>query len=209
MQYMAGIFISFEGPDGSGKTTISHIIKEELEKQNYQVLLTREPGGTSIAEQIRDIILNPINTAMDARTETLLYAASRRQHIVEKIIPALRQGYIVISDRFVDSSLVYQGVARNLGIKEVYRLNTFAIDDYMPHKTIFFDIPFEVGLQRIQESKREVDRLEQESLTFHKQVYEGYLKVSSMYPERITKIDANKDITSVKEQVMQEIKKCL
>lgn len=206
---MEGKFITLEGPDGSGKTTAASIIVEQLKAQGYKVLLTREPGGIDIAEQIRKIILDKNNTAMEARTEALLYAAARRQHLVEKVLPAIKEGYIVICDRFVDSSLVYQGVGRGIGIKEVYDMNLFAIGDIMPTKTIFFDIPYLEGLKRISNDNRETDRLDLESNNFHKQVYEGYLKICDMYPERIVKIDARKTVDEVVDQVMTEIKKII
>src|SRR6478609_10427971 len=125
---MSGTFITFEGPEGAGKTTIIHMVQQKLIQEGYTIVLTREPGGIRIAEQIREIILNPSHTAMDARTEALLYAAARRQHLVEKVEPALRQGLTVLCDRFVDSSLVYQGYARGLGMEEVWSINQFAID---------------------------------------------------------------------------------
>lgn len=206
---MKGKFITFEGPDGSGKTTISKIVAEQLESQGFKVLLTREPGGIDIAEQIRTIILDKNNTAMEARTEALLYAAARRQHLIEKVKPALDEGYIVICDRFVDSSLAYQGVARNIGIDEVYKINLFAIGDIMPDLTIFFDVPYEIGLARINNNQRTKDRLDLESNDFHKKVYEGYLKICGMYNDRITKIDATKTIDEVKNQVLFLIKDIL
>ena len=132
-----GLFITFEGNDGSGKTTISKNIYEKLKKMGYPVIYTREPGGIDIAEQIRNVILNPKNTAMDARCEALLYAASRRQHLVEKVLPALDKGQIVLCDRFLDSSLVYQGIARGIGVQEVYDINAFAIEGHLPDATIF------------------------------------------------------------------------
>ena len=143
---MSGFFISFEGGEGSGKTTIASMIKEALTKEGYHVVLTREPGGVEIAEKIRDIIHDVKYTNMDRKTEALLYAASRRQHLVEKVIPALEKGYIVICDRYVDSSMVYQGIARGIGIDEVYQMNLFATENILPKRTIFFDILPEDGL---------------------------------------------------------------
>lgn len=206
---MPGIFISLEGPDGSGKTTVSKLVQQQLEKEGYQVLLTREPGGIDIAEQIRHIILDTKNIAMEARTEALLYAAARRQHLMEKVKPALEKGYIVICDRFVDSSIVYQGIGRGIGVDEVYQMNLFAIEDIMPLKTIFFDIPYEVGLERINQSERVADRLDLETKDFHKKVYEGYLMLCDKYSDRIVKINANTDIEAVKEQVLNEIRECI
>lgn len=206
---MKGKFITLEGPDGSGKTTISLKIVDQLEKEGYRVLLTREPGGVEIAEQIRNVILNKENIKMDAKTEALLYAAARRQHLIEKVLPALEEGYIVICDRFVDSSLAYQGVGRNLGIDKVYQMNLFAIEDVMPDKTIFFDIDYQLGLNRIKKNHRESDRLDDASDDFHKKVYEGYLKICDQYSNRIVKIDASLDINSVFERVMKEVYKVI
>lgn len=206
---MSGIFISLEGPDGSGKTTVSKLVEEQLLKEGYQVLLTREPGGIDIAEQIRGIILDTKNTAMEARTEALLYAAARRQHLMEKVKPALEKGYIVLCDRFVDSSLVYQGIGRGIGIDEVYQMNLFAIENIMPSKTIFFDLPYEVGLERINQGERVADRLDLETNDFHKKVYDGYMLICDKYQDRIVKINANTDIESVKEQVLKEIRECI
>ena len=203
---MKGMFITLEGPDGSGKTTVSKIVAKKLKDENYKVLLTREPGGIDIAEQIRHIILDTKNTAMEARTEALLYAAARRQHLVEKVKPALEQGYIVLCDRFVDSSLVYQGVGRKIGIEEVYQMNLFAIEDIMPTKTIFFDLPYEIGLARINDGPRVADRLDLETNDFHKDVYDGYMQICKKYTDRIVKIDASKDVDNVVEQTIAVIK---
>lgn len=206
---MKGIFITLEGPEGSGKTTVSNIITEKLKKEGYKVLQTREPGGIDIAEQIRRVILDKKNTAMDSRTEALLYAAARRQHLVEKVQPAINDGYIIICDRFIDSSLAYQGVARGLGIEEVYNMNLFAIEDVMPDLTLFFDISYLEGLKRIKNNDRETDRLDNESNKFHKTVYEGYIEICDMYPNRIKKIDASKDVDTVVNQAYEIIKELL
>lgn len=203
---MKGKFITLEGPDGSGKTTVSKIVFEQLIAEGYKVLLTREPGGIDISEQIRGIILDTKNVTMDARTEALLYAAARRQHLVEKVQPALDEGYIVICDRFVDSSLVYQGVGRKIGIDEVYQINLFAIGDIKPDATIFFDVPYEVGLARINNGERVADRLDLETNDFHKDVYDGYMTICDKFADRITKIDASKEIDEVVSQVLDVIK---
>ena len=195
---MAGVFITFEGGEGSGKTTIASLVKEQLEKEGYQVVLTREPGGVDIAEEIRNVILDVKNTNMDKKTEALLYAASRRQHLVEKVIPALNQGAIVICDRFIDSSLVYQGLARGIDIDEVYEMNLFATENILPERTIFFDIQPELGMQRIAMNKdREVNRLDMENIDFHYKVYQGYLQICDKYPKRIVKVDASQSIENV------------
>lgn len=207
---MKGTFITFEGPEGSGKTTVARMVLESLNEEGYEVLYTREPGGIDIAEQIRKVILDPKNTAMDAKTEALLYAASRRQHLIEKVLPALEKGTVVICDRFVDSSLVYQGVARGLGIEAVYQMNLFAIEDVMPDATIFFDVAPEIGLKRIAENAhREVNRLDLETLDFHHHVYEGYQEVLRRYPERITRVDAGAALHDVYQTVLAEVRKYL
>lgn len=186
-----GKFITFEGPEGAGKTTVISTIVERLEEQGQEVVLTREPGGIEISEKIRGIILDNDHTEMDAKTEALLYAAARRQHLVEKVIPALESGAFVLCDRFIDSSLAYQGYARGLGIQEVLKINQFAIGDTMPDLTVFFDISPEEGLARITDnSKREQNRLDNESLRFHQNVYVGYKKLIEQYPERIIMTDA-------------------
>lgn len=191
-----GLFLTIEGCEGSGKTTACRNVIEKLTADGYEVVYTREPGGSDIAEQIRNIILDVNNTAMEARTEALLYAASRRQHLVEKVIPALEAGKIVICDRFVDSSLVYQGIARGIGVDEVYQMNRFAIADTMPDMTIYFAIEAEVGLSRIK-SRDEINRLDKENLDFHKKVQHGYEGLCKQFPERIKVVDASNDPETV------------
>ena len=186
-----GLFIVFEGCDGSGKTTISQNVYNKLLEMGYPVIYTREPGGIEISEKIRDIILDPKNTTMDDRTEALLYASSRRQHLIEKVLPALNDNKIVICDRFVFSSLVYQGFARGIGIEEVWQINNFAIDDNFPDRTIFLDIQAEVGIERIS-SRKFKDRLDQESMDFHHKVYEGYQIINDRFRDKVEKFDANR-----------------
>lgn len=207
---MPGIFITFEGGEGSGKTTIAKLIKEQLTKEGYSVVLTREPGGVEIAENIREIIHDIKNINMDKKTEALLYAASRRQHLVEKVIPALNNNSIVICDRFIDSSLVYQGIAREIGIDEVYEMNLFATENILPKRTIFFDIKPEDGLRRVyNDENREINRLDLENLEFHQKVYAGYLKICDKYNDRIVKIDASQTIEGVFNQVIEKIREVL
>ena len=146
-----GYFITFEGPDGSGKTTVCNAVYQRLKDMGYDVVHTREPGGIEIAEKIRDIILDPQNVMMDAKTEALLYAASRRQHLVEKVIPSIEDGKVVICERFVDSSLAYQGYGRELGFDEVLSINKFAIGDYFPDMTVYLDVDEKTGLERIKD----------------------------------------------------------
>lgn len=196
-------FISFEGGEGSGKTTIIKQLKIDLEKQGFKVLQTREPGGSEISEGIRQIILNIANVKMDPRTEALLYAASRRQHLVEVILPALQNGNIVLCDRFVDSSLAYQGYARGLGINQIYELNRFAIEDLLPGLTIYLDLDPEIGLRRIKDNNRACNRLDLESLEFHKKVREGYLLIAKQYPTRIKVVNGSLS----KEKLYEEVKK--
>ncbi|MBN8194362.1 dTMP kinase [Bacillus sp. NTK074B] len=196
-----GLFITVEGPEGAGKSTVLSELHHQLEQDGFDVVLTREPGGVSIAEQIREVILNTKNTEMDKRTEALLYAAARRQHLVEIVIPALSAGKIVMCDRFIDSSLAYQGNARGIGMEEVMDINQFAIEDKMPDLTLYFDIDPEEGLKRISKhSGREVNRLDLESVEFHTSVREGYQKVIRQYPDRIRVVDASKS----KEEVIND-----
>lgn len=195
---MNGLFISFEGTEGSGKTSVIKQVEQYFSNLGYPVLVTREPGGIRISEKIRDILLDKQNTEMDAKTEALLFAASRRQHLVEKIVPALKQGKIILCDRFVDSSLVYQGLARNIGMDEVLQINQFAIEDLFPALTIFVDVRPEVGLQRVfHTANREVNRLDLETLDFHKKIYQGYLSLIEKFPTRIRKINGEAPIESV------------
>ncbi len=201
-----GLFITFEGPDGSGKTTVSTAVVEALQKQGYSVKYTREPGGSEIAEEIRNVILDPKNTAMDARTEALLYAASRRQHLVEVVLPALEQGVTVISDRFIDSSLAYQGCGRQIGMQEVYDINAFAVEGKMPDATIFLNICAEEGLKRIQSGRAVLDRLDQESQDFHDRVYAGYQRVIQQYQDRMVIVDASRDVNEVIAEATNVIK---
>lgn len=192
---MTGCFITLEGGEGAGKTSLIPFIEEALIGMGYDVLVTREPGGINIAEQVREVILNPANTDMDARTEALLYAAARRQHLIEKVNPALDQGKIVLCDRFIDSSLAYQGYARGLGIDEVFVMNQFAIQDLMPSLTLYLDITPDKGIQRILDNEdRERNRLDLESMVFHEQVYEGYQQLLDRFPERIKLLQADQTI---------------
>jgi dTMP kinase len=205
-----GLFISVEGPEGAGKTTIISLLAEKLGSEGIPVMATREPGGIDIAEQIREVILNRANTAMDPRTEALLYAAARRQHLIEKIKPALDEGKIILCDRFIDSSLAYQGYARGLGVDEVFTINQFAIEEMMPQLTFYFDLEPGIGLERIsRHNGREVNRLDLEKIEFHQKVREGYLLLAERFPERITKIDASRPIDEVFEKAENRIRELL
>ncbi len=201
-----GTFITVEGPDGAGKTTVLNIIAEELAAEGYPIVQTREPGGSPIAEKIRQIILDKKHTEMDPRTEALLYAAARRQHLIEKIIPALEKGNIVLCDRFIDASIVYQGFARKIGIDEVLKINRFTIENTMPDLTIYFDIEPEIGLERIQKHRQgEMNRLDLETMEFHKMVREGYLQLLDRFPDRIKKVMADRPIEEVKTEAKKLI----
>ena len=198
------MFITIEGPEGSGKTTAVDNAVKKLEEMGYTIVRTREPGGTPIAEQIRNVILDKGNTAMDKRTEALLYAASRRQHLVEKVWPALKEGKIVICDRYLDSSLAYQGGARGLGIDNILNINMFATEGTFPDLTLLFDIEPEVGLARIAaNANREVNRLDLEKLEFHKTVRNTFLELAKRYPERFVIIDASKTREEVAEATLK------
>ncbi len=200
-----GLFLSIEGCDGSGKTTACKTVIERLTSEGYDVVYTREPGGSDIAEQIRNVILDVKNTAMDERCEALLYAASRRQHLMEVVLPALQLGKIVICDRFIDSSLAYQGYARGIGIDEVLQINQFAIEGYMPDMTVYYAIEAQEGIKRIA-SRKSLDRLDVESINFHKKVQEGYEILCKKYPERIKVVDASLDRETVAENTYKLIK---
>lgn len=203
-----GYFVTLEGPEGSGKTSVSALVSEYFTSKGIEVVLTREPGGIPIAEKIRELILDPKNTEMDDKTEAILYAASRRQHLVEKILPALDNNKLVLCDRFIDSSLAYQGHARGLGIKEVYDLNMFAIEGHLPDLTLFLDLDPARGMERIG-VRGYKDRLELEGESFHEKVYEGYQIVSSLYPERIRRVDASQSLEAVVSDVIEIIEEAL
>lgn len=204
------LFITFEGPEGAGKTTVMNEVVSRLINKGKSVVHTREPGGIRISEAIRKVILENTFTEMDKKTEALLYAAARRQHLVEKILPALTENKMVLCDRFIDSSLAYQGYARGIGINEVMQINQFAIDHKMPDLTIFFDVPPTIGLERIHSNTtREINRLDQETIEFHQKVYTGYQILIDKYPERIITVDATQQISNVIDAVWQIIERYL
>lgn len=187
-------FITFEGPEGSGKTSVLQRVAEKL-KTTYPVLTTREPGGVPAAEQIRAILLD--GEAVDERTEALLFAASRREHLVEKVLPALEKGEIVLCDRYIDSSLAYQGYARGIGVEAVRAINEFAINGLYPDLTIYLDITAETGRERIERNARDMNRLDHESIDFHKRVIEGYRHLIEQDTKRFIVIDANQSLDQV------------
>ncbi|MCT3048418.1 dTMP kinase [Leuconostoc mesenteroides] len=193
------IFISFEGPEGAGKTSVLEALISELKtKLGDNLVTTREPGGNPISEAIRSILQPEEDNGMDKRTEALLYTAARRQHLVENIKPALDQNKIVISDRYVDSSLAYQGGGRGLGINNIWEINQFAIDGLLPDMTIYLDVPVEIGLARVNENRQgKIDRLDKESISFHQKVRETYLKLQSEFSDRIKIVDATQPLNKV------------
>lgn len=198
--------ISIEGGEGAGKSTIIQEIAQFFTDKNIPYIITREPGGVRISEKIREIILNTEFSEMDSRTEALLFAAARRQHLVEKVLPAVDEGKIVIFDRFVDSSLVYQGYVRNIGIEEVYEINQFAIEGFIPDLTIYIDVDPIVGLERINKNpEREINKLDLEGLEFHTKVREGYHFIMKTYPQRIVMIDGNQSLSNVVRATLKEI----
>lgn len=185
-----GLFITFEGTDGAGKTTQVQRLSAELAQTGYDICLTREPGGPPISEQIRDMLLNPDHNEMAATTELLLYAASRAQHVSEIIKPALESGKIVISSRFADAMVVYQGYGRGLDLDRINRLNRIATDGITPDVTFVLDLPVEIGLQRVQNSRGGLDRLEREKIDFHQRLRDGYRTLAQQEPQRMKIVDA-------------------
>ncbi|SDJ33330.1 dTMP kinase [Natribacillus halophilus] len=204
-----GTFISFEGGEGSGKSTIIPRIAARLEAKGYDTLVSREPGGVASAEKIRHLLLDDSEETLDLYTEVLLFAAARRQHLVEKIIPALEAGKIVLCDRYVDSSLVYQGHAAGAGIEEVREINLFAIRKWLPHRTFFLDIPINVGFHRIAQNARAENRLDQMDVAFHELVRDGYHILVNEEPERYRVIQANTDIARVEGEIFTSITEML
>lgn len=202
-----GIFITFEGPDGAGKTTVLQELLPALKELGPEVVTTREPGGVAIAEDIRSIILNPENTAMDDKTELLLFIAARRQHLKEKILPPLAEGKLLIIDRFIDSSVAYQGYGRGLDVADIDWLNHYATDGLKPDLTLYFDIDSEEGLARIaRNAHRDVDRLDMEKVDMHQRVRQGYLSILEQEPDRLVKIDASQSLEAVVADALAVIK---
>ena len=201
------LFITFEGGEGSGKSSVMKLLAERLEQEGYSIVTTREPVGTPIAEEIRNVILDKKNTDMDPRTEALLYAASRRQHLVQKVWPALKEGKLVLCDRFLDSSLAYQGVARHLGVDEILNVNLFATEGKYPDLTLFFDLEPEIGLARIAANAgREVNRLDLEKMDFHKNVRAAFQDLAKRFADRYVVIDASQSFEKVFEDAYKAIK---
>ncbi|MBQ0008971.1 MAG: dTMP kinase [Firmicutes bacterium] len=201
------MFVTIEGTEGSGKSSVVAEVVKLLEKDGEIIVRTREPGGTPIAEEIRNVILDKKNTAMDSMTEALLYAASRRQHLVEKVWPLSKEGKIVISDRFLDSSLAYQGGARGLGIDKILALNQYATDGFYPDLTLLFDLDPRIGLARIAaNNNREVNRLDLEKIEFHDQVRQTFLDLAKRFSDRYVVLDASKPFEEVVQDAYKAIK---
>lgn len=201
------MFITFEGTEGSGKTTQIGRLVKELSEANYSVQSTREPGGTTVGDQIRSILLNPLNERLFPTSELLLYAASRAQHVREVIVPALKNGEIVISDRFADASVAYQSYGRNLNLTLIAQLNRIATDGLVPDLTFLLDLPVEIGLQRASRSRGTLDRIEQEKLEFHRRVQTGYLSIAEEAPDRIKVVDATKPMDVIYQEIWSTIQK--
>lgn len=200
------MFITFEGGEGSGKTTLIQTLVKWLKEHNIGCVATREPGGSDIAEKIRAIILDQDNTHMRARTEALLFAAARVQHLEETVIPALEKNQVVLCDRYIDSSLAYQGYARGLGFDAILKINTFALE-HMPDITVYINSDPQIGLSRIK--SRENNRLDLEKLDFHQKVREGYLKLADMYPQRYLVINGDRTMQEVIDDVKAHLKDVL
>ena len=202
---MTGVFITFEGGDGSGKSTQVGLLADELRSQGYSVVATREPGGTAIAEKIRDVLLDPANHEMGDRTEALLFAAGRAEHVHHLIRPAISRGDVVISDRFMDSSVVYQGMGRGLGAPDVMGLNMWATDNLRPDLTIILDVDAGFGLDRIGDK----DRIEQASPELHNKVRQGFLQLAAADPQRYLVIDASQTVEAIAAEVLERVEELL
>ncbi|MDY7077276.1 MAG: dTMP kinase [Chloroflexota bacterium] len=200
------MFITLEGPDGSGKTTQIRLLAEWLREQGYQIVLTREPGGSDIGDQIRRVLHDSRNIAMDARTEILLYSASRAQHVAQCIRPALTAGKIVISDRYADSTLAYQGYGRGLDLETLRTITAFATSGLTPDLTLYLDIEAQEGLQRRQLGGNEWNRLDAEALEFHQRVRAGYLELTDLEPERWVVIDAARSAKEVQAEIRATVR---
>ena len=200
-----GIFISFEGIEGTGKTTQARLLSERLIREGYEVILTQEPGGTVIGNKIREILLHVDHREMSYMTELLLYNAARAQHLSEKILPAINEGKVVITDRFTDSTVAYQGYGRGIDISLIMSIDSVATGGIKPHLTILFDLDVEVGLKR-NRGINKVDRLELEDIEFHKRVREGYLHISEKEPERVRIVDATMPVEEISEKVWEIVR---
>lgn len=207
---MDGLFITFEGPDGAGKTTQLRLLAERFAQEGYNVLCTREPGGTGISDKIREMLLDPAHREMHARTEALLYAAARAQHVAEVIGPALQSGKIVLCDRFVDSSLAYQGRGRGLPLDMLYIINDFATDKLKPDLTLLLDISPQEGTARVDKrggGRR--DRIEEEAECFRQRVRQGFRELAGLYAARIVYIDAGRPLEDVHAEIWAHVEQLM
>ncbi len=208
-----GLFITLEGGEGSGKSTLMNRLREFLESEGYEVHETREPGGPPIAERVREILLDPECRAMDARTELFLYLASRRQNVVEVIRPVLQRGGVVLSDRFLDASVAYQGGGRELGFELVDRLNRDAVEETLPDLTLLLDLDPELGLARgpgvSDENRDNGDRIEREGSAFHRRVRAAYKEAASRSPERFVHLDATESAEKVADSALEALRNLL
>ncbi len=212
---MNGIFITFEGPDGSGKTTQLKKVAQQLQKLGHDVLVTREPGGTAISDKIRSIILDPVNEEMVDQAEVLLYAASRAQHVHELILPALKAGRIVLCDRFIDASVAYQSYGLGVDIEMVKSISKYASSGLQATRTYMMDVPVEVSLERLNqragatEFTQQLDRIEQKNVDYHSRVRAGFHQIANDHPERVIIIDANRDVERIAADIWQDCKQLL
>lgn len=200
---LTGLFITFEGPDGAGKTTQVKAFAERLSALGHEVVLTREPGGTAISDQIRSLILDPAHTEMADPTEVLLYAASRAQHVQEKILPALNAGKIVVCDRFVEASVAYQGYGLGISIEQIKTINQFATGGLVPHRTYLLDLSVADGRERLQ-ARTGLDRIEQKGAAYHERVRAGFLEIAKQHPQRIRIIDAKRTAEEVTGEIFAD-----
>lgn len=206
---LTGVFITIEGPDGAGKSTQVRLLAEYLRQKGLQVVITREPGGTGLAEKIRSLLLETSEEAVAPVTEALLYAASRAQHVENLIKPALSRGAVVISDRFVDSSIAYQGFGRGLGAELVWKINEPALAGILPHLTIVLDIDPAMGRRRLAKRSTELDRLEQEELDFHRRVRQGFLQLAEEFPQRMKVLSAEGSVGEIHSRILALVNRLL
>ena len=198
-----GLFITFEGVEGTGKSTQIRRLAANLKREGVSVLVTREPGGTPISERIREVLLERQHHKMVSTTELLLYAAARSQHVAQCIAPALAEGQIVISDRFGDAMVAYQGHGRGLDLELIHHLNRVATDGLVPDLTIVLDVPVKVGRERARRRRRALDRLELEDFEFHQRVREGYLTIAKEEPHRVRVIHSEQNFKLVRDEIRE------
>lgn len=205
---LTGLFITFEGPDGAGKTTQVKAFAEKLSSMGHEVVMTREPGGTVISDKIRSLILDPAHTEMADSAEVLLYAASRAQHVQEKIIPALKSGKVVVCDRFVEASIAYQGYGLEIELEQIKRINQFATSGLIPDRTYLLDLSVADGRERLQ-ARTGLDRIEQKGAAYHERVRQGFLEIAKEHPQRIRVIDAKRSVEAMAEEIFADFTRWL